>query len=90
MFLKTSRYYQLTSVEVTLKDGRTAKAIPLRFLPETEGNATTVKGNDRLDILAQSRYDNGSMFWHIADANTELEANDLVKTPGQSIMIPET
>ena len=34
---------------------------------------------DRLDVMAQRKYSDGTKFWHIADANTELEANDLVK-----------
>jgi hypothetical protein len=29
------------------------------------------------------------MFWHLADANTELEANELVKETGRIIKVPE-
>lgn len=89
MFLDTSRYVDIRTVEVKTRDGRTAKAVILRRLPSVEGNETEVTGNDRLDIYAQRLYNNPTLFWHIADANTELEANDLVSEPGQIILIPE-
>ena len=28
--------------------------------------------------MAHRKYKDGTKFWHVADANTELEANDLV------------
>lgn len=89
MFLESSRYFNVKTVEVKTKDGRTVKAVKLRRLPSTKGNDTEVKGNDRLDIIAQRLYNNATMFWHPADANTELEANDLVKKSGRIIKIPE-
>ena len=46
--------------------------------------------HDRLDVLAQQNYGDGTKFWHIADANTELEANDLVAEPGATVNLPET
>ncbi len=45
-------------------------------------------GNGALGIIAQRQYQNPTWFWHIADANTELEANDLVKEVGRVIQIP--
>jgi hypothetical protein len=48
-------------------------------MPYAPGNLTEVKGTDRLDIMAHRKYADGTKFWHAADANTELEANDLVK-----------
>jgi hypothetical protein len=29
--------------------------------------------------MAQRKYSDGTRFWHVADANTELEANNLVR-----------
>ncbi len=89
MFLENSRYYKLETVEVVLKDGRTVNAVKLRRLPEITGNPTLVKANDRLDIMAQRQYNDPTRFWHIADANTELEANDLTAETGRIINVPE-
>jgi hypothetical protein len=95
MFLKTSRYYKQKVVETetgensTATGKKTVKAVSLRRLPQTEGSAVQVKGNDRLDIMAQRQYDEPGKFWYIADANSELEANYLVKEPGQIIDVPE-
>ena len=89
MFLESSRYYRVETVDVVTKDGRTVKAVKFRRLPAVSGQPTVVKGNDRLDIMAQRQYNNPTMFWHIADANTELQANDLVKEAGRVIEIPE-
>lgn len=79
MFSANSRYAKQPVVEVETKDGKNVSAVSLRRLPFTDGNLTEVKGTDRLDIIAQRKYKDGTRFWRVADANTELEANDLVK-----------
>ena len=94
MFLENSRYFGLKALEATDKRGRKVTAIVLRRLPYAPGTETVVKGNDRLDVMAQLKYADATKFWHIADANTELEANDLVKERPwdpheQSIIVPE-
>ncbi len=88
MFLETSRYFRQKQVDVVTKDGRTIKALRLRRLPTVNGELTAIEESDRLDIIAQRQYQNPTWFWHIADANTELEANDLVKEVGRVIQIP--
>ena len=88
MFLDNSRYARTATVEVKLRDGRAVTAVKLRRLPPTQGEARIVKGNDRLDIMAQRKYADGTRFWHIADANSELQANDLVRTPSRVIEEP--
>jgi hypothetical protein len=89
MFLKNSRYHGIG--EVTARDaaGRDVKAVKFRRLPETTGAATVVHGSDRLDILADRRYRDATRYWHIADANSELEAGNLVKPVGRVIQAPE-
>jgi len=89
MFLKTSRYYKQKVVEVKTKMKSSIKAVTLRRLPSTGGVPVQVKGNDRLDIIAQYQYNDPAKFWHIADANNELQANDLVKQTGRIIDVPE-
>ena len=89
MFLASSRYYGLPTAEVTTRDGRTVRVVKVRRLPPTERVPLEVSENDRLDILAQRRYDDPTRFWHIADANTELDARILVRVPGRFIYVPE-
>ena len=94
MFIDGSRYFDIKTVEAKTESGRTVTAIKLRRLPFAAGAPTVVKGNDRLDVMAQRQYKDGTKFWHIADANTELEANKLVKERKQdkearSINVPE-
>jgi len=88
MFLDNSRYARTKQVDVRVKDGRTVKAVSLRRLPTVTVDPAIVMGNDRLDIMAQRRYKDPMMFWHIADANTELEANKLVEKPSRVIKAP--
>jgi hypothetical protein len=89
MFLDNSRYFKQKTVDVVTKDGRQVKAVTLRRLPVVSGKPTVIKGNDRLDIIAQRQYNDATMFWYIADANTELEANNLVKKIGRIISVPD-
>lgn len=79
MFLPQSRYANVAQCQVTLADGSTATAVKLRALPQVAGDPTTMNANDRLDIIAGQEYGDGTMFWHIADANTELAANRLLE-----------
>lgn len=89
MFIESSRYYKVRKEDATAKDGRTVKVVALRRLPATTGGPVVLSDNDRLDILAQRLYDNPAKFWYIADANTELWANDLLKVSNRTINAPE-
>lgn len=89
MFAKKSRYYGLETVEGTDRTGRRVQAVKLRRLPATAGDDVSVKDGSQLDVISEQRYKDGTRFWYIADANTELEANQLVRTTGRVIRIPE-
>lgn len=89
MFLKNSRYAKVRQVSVNLSKHRQVQAVTLRHLPPTSGSPQVVKANDRLDYYAQRVYRDPTQFWHVADANTDLEANDLVSTMGRVIEVPE-
>jgi hypothetical protein len=89
MFLKNSRYYGLDTVETVDRQGRPVKAIKRRKLNATTGDATVVQGPDKLDVMAQRNYKDATKFWHIADANTELEANELTRVAGRVIDVPK-
>lgn len=78
MFLENSRYFNVKTVETQNESGRSFLAVMIRRLPYVAATPTVIKGNDRLDVIAQRRYGDPTKFWHVADANTELEANSLV------------
>jgi hypothetical protein len=90
MFLDTSRYAKIDTVATTTRDGRPVTAIKLRPLPAPSGSAYSVNDNDRLDLLAQKHYSDGTKFWHIADANTAQQANDLTATTGDTLNLPSS
>jgi hypothetical protein len=89
VFLKNSRYYGQDTVSVTDRKGRPVSALKIRALPDIAGNDFTVTEGDRLDILCETTYRDATRFWHIADANTELEAGELVRNPARTIKVPE-
>ncbi len=88
MFLRNSRYSGMETV--TNKDckGRLVQAVKLRRLPETNGIEIVVNATSQLDIMSKQQYEEPTRFWHIADANTELEANELVSKVGRIIKLP--
>lgn len=87
-FLPSSRYAQLPTVEVRVDDNRTTTIVKLRRLPVVEGEPMRIAEHDRLDVLAHEKYGDSTEYWHIADANTELVATDLVQV-GRVITVPE-
>lgn len=88
MFLPNSRYFNQHTMNVKLKNGRTAAALQPRVLPSPSGIATALKRNDRLDIIALRQYQDGTRFWHIADANTLTDATLLTEPPGANTDMP--
>jgi hypothetical protein len=88
MFLKNSRYHDLPTVTATDASGHEVQAVKLRRLPVTQGEDTEVRDHDQLDVMSLRRYKDGTRYWHIADANSELEANELVHTTGRRIKVP--
>jgi hypothetical protein len=90
MFLKNSRYYGLPTVEAIDRQGRKVQAVKLRRLPVVSGEPYEVEGKDQLDVIAETAYKDATKFWHIADANSELEANELVHTGGREIEVPKS
>lgn len=89
MFTKKSRYYDLETVSVKDSMGRSVQAVKLRRLAYTTGEETVIVDGDQLDVMAKDLYKDAARFWHIADANCDLEANELVKTTGRVIKIPK-
>lgn len=89
MFLKNSRYYKVGTVTAKDARGREVRAVKLRRLPDTGGEAVTVRDQSQLDVISRDRYKDGRRYWHIADANSELEARALTEETGRVIRIPK-
>jgi nucleoid-associated protein YgaU len=89
MFLKNSRYAGLPTVTARDRSGREVEAVTLRRLPAADGDPVTVAAHDKLDAMSEARYGDATRYWHIADANSELEAGDLVREPGRVIAVPK-
>lgn len=89
MFNKNSRYFGLDTVIGKDRQGRKVTAIKLRRLPETNGDPSVVTDETQLDVTSERKYRDATRFWKIADANSDLEANELVQTTGRTIKIPK-
>jgi hypothetical protein len=89
MFLNRSRYYGLPTVTALDRSGDEVVAVKLRRLPTVQGAPLTVQGHDRLDVICDLQYGDATRYWHIADANTEIEANKLVRVAGRMIAVPK-
>lgn len=88
MFLKNSRYHNTPTVIAKDANNREVKAITIRSLASISGEPTQIHDHDQLDVMSQRRNNDGSKFWHIADANSDLEANNLVSVSGRIIKVP--
>jgi len=90
MFLKNSRYYGIETVEAKDRSGRTVTAVKLRKLQAAHGDLVTISEGYQMDVTSERNYKDPTRYWHIADANTELEANELVRKPGRTIRVPRS
>ena len=89
MFLKSSRYYNQKTIDVTILN-ETVKALSLRTIPMPSSTPEQMKGNDRLDILAFNKYNFPTHFWHICDANSKSDPTILnqIIQDSNKIMVP--
>ena len=89
MLTRNSRYAAVERVTARDPAGREVPALKLRRLPPTRGEPLRVRDEHHLDVLSRQRYGDGTRYWHIADANTELQARALLREPGRTIQVPE-
>ncbi len=88
MIFKGSRYETVGVYQAASPSGKTVSALMIRFIPPTSaGYLHTFRADERLDILAFNYYRNPEKFWLIADANTEMDPDDLLE-PGHRLPIP--
>lgn len=90
MFRDGSRYARTPVDTVTTARGRQVAAIRLRRLPDPPADPYTVKQDERLDLIAQRAFDDGTRFWHVADANSALEARTLVARVLGTVRVPRS
>ena len=90
MFLPNSRYFKVATVETTTSTGETVTALKLRRLLQVAGEPVMVQSGDRLDLIAHARSGDATQFWHVADANSALDARTLVDTPGETLDVPRS
>lgn len=70
MFTKNSRYIIVPESSPVDAKGERLLATNVRVIPPTTGTFLhTVKGRDRLDLLALKYYNDPTKWWQIADAN---------------------
>lgn len=88
MIFKGSRYAKTSVYEATGADGQPVKALSIRAIANRPaGFFHTFRADERLDLLAFRFYRNPEKFWLIADANTEMDPEDLLQ-PGRVLLIP--
>ena len=89
MFDESSRYFKAPTDIVKNAQGKEVRIVKLRRLPKIETEVETVCGNERLDVMAHRLSGDGTEFWRIGDANSELESNRLLDQPGRQIKVPK-
>ena len=90
MIFRGSRYEALarTPLVVESDDGRQHAALAIRFIPHTPATYRhTIAAGERLDLLAHRYYGDPERFWAIADANGEIDPEDLLEV-GRRILVP--
>jgi len=88
MIFKGSRYQKVDTYQATDAQGRTVTVLKSRVIPATPAAFQhTFTAGERLDLLAFRFYGNPEKFWRIADANTEMDPEDLLD-PGRQLLIP--
>jgi hypothetical protein len=95
MFQPTSRYHDVETVKMTVRNSRGEARIVSykrrRFVPSGATMTTlaehTVAQGDRLDNLAARYVGDPEQFWRICDANNVLRPEELTEEVGRAVRI---
>jgi hypothetical protein len=95
MFQPTSRYHDVETVKMTVRNSRGEARIVSykrrRFVPSGAMMTTlaehTVAQGDRLDNLAARYVGDPEQFWRICDANNVLRPEELTEEVGRAVRI---
>ncbi len=89
MFYKGSRYETVADAHYIDETHRDILYKKMRIIPDTPAQFShLVMQGDRPDLLAFRYYRDPLKFWHIADANGFMSAEELTAEPGKRILIP--
>lgn len=89
MFFKESRYEKVKDYKFRRIDGTEVLLKKKRKIPEPQSRVIhTVQEGERTDLLARRYYRDPLKFWKLADGNSEMKPEDLLKTPGAKILVP--
>jgi hypothetical protein len=92
-FPTDSRYYGSATLTYQAPNGQAVTYLAPRFVPQpgSPNYATiaqhTVKGADRLDLLAATYLGDPLLFWVLCDANGAISPGELLETPGSVLNI---
>jgi hypothetical protein len=92
-FVPQSRYHGVPLALLTRRPGEPGLAyVRRRFIP-APGSLTIVTRHvatalDRPDLLGATYLGDALLYWHIADANSVVDPNELTSTLGRRIDIP--
>jgi hypothetical protein len=95
VFESTSRYAPLETAvrEMPGPDGETrpVRFVRRRFIPPAGEGATLVEHRvaqgERLDQVTARHLGDPTQFWRVADANRELNPDDLVRPAGRRVRV---
>jgi hypothetical protein len=95
MFEPTSRYQEVETVKMTVRDSRGEPRVVSykrrRFLPPRVAMTTlaehTVVQGDRLDNLAARYVGDPGQFWRICDTNDVLRPEELTEEVGRTFKV---
>ena len=95
MFQPTSRYHDVETVKMTVRDSRGEPRVVSykrrRFVPSGATITTlaehTVAQGDRLDNLAARYVGDPEQFWRICDDNNVLRPEELTEEIGRAVRI---
>jgi hypothetical protein len=92
MFPPTSRYYNIETAKLVTADGHENIYLRRRFLPDLRTVIVlaehTVTEGDRLDNVTGQYLGDPEQFWRVADANEEMQADELMTPVGRPVRIP--
>lgn len=89
----TSRYYQTGTAKMEGPDGQPVIYLRRRFIPPPEYYSSQqqhiVADGERLDNITAMYLADPEQFWQVADANMDMQPQELTEEPGRILRIPQ-
>jgi hypothetical protein len=88
-FSDDSRYTELVDRQIT-QGGRTVAYKGIRRIAPADPLTThEIVAGERYDLVADEELGHAELFWRLADANYVRNPNELTRSPGTRIVIPQ-